>query len=431
MTARIAVALAALGLAGCAAAAESPTETAAVRATATATAKPIRCSLPDPTTRISTRTPSQPLLDAFAVLRRPSQATDRPPAAAIARAVPMSGLMVDAARALAPGLWLMPVEDVFTRPVLPARCLKNLPAWQRREIRKAEQEAAARGPVEGVALVSADPAYAGPAYALDAIRDGQALQIDGCAGPRHNRLGLHGLVTDAVSAVTVTARDGSIAEVDVKHNRFALELPRPDSPDGLPAHVTYTTANGPQQVELPSTRGLTQPCEPPSRSANGDRREPIPLKQPAGAQIELGSARWEAEDTGPELGGATYKRDGRRCLLIDTVSRLKQGKGRSEFCVDDAQLRRDRYIARATRMPNGDIVLEGFADPDQIAWVTMERSNVISGARRLPISRRTGAFFVAHKGPRNASGFFKIRVALRGTPVHYTRMRRIELPALP
>lgn len=422
------LAAAALSVAGCAAA--TPEAETTLAAGATPAPRPIHCSQPSQQPTVSARTPSRQLLNAFSVFERPATPADEPPAAAITQGTVSAGLMVGSARAVAAGTWLLPVEDVVHFQPLPTRCVKGLPAWQRRQIRKGEREAAARGPVEGVAVVHADPPQTGPAYPLQSIEDGNAYQLDGCAGPMHDKLGLRGLVPDGVTKVTVAAKDGSITEAIVDGNRFAIELPRPDSADGLPAHLTYATATGPKDVVLPPNPGLTQPCEPPSKSANGQRLEqPIPLDEPEGAQIEFGSTRWEAEDTGPVLAGATYTREGTRCLLIDTTKRLEQGKGRHRFCVDDATLKAERYVARATRLPNGDVVLEGFVDPDKIGWVTMERSDVVSGARRLVVSRRTGAFFVAHKGPRARDGFFNVRVALRGTPVRYTGSRTILLPA--
>lgn len=61
--------------------------------------------------------------------------------------------------------------------------------------------------------------------------------------------------------------------------------------------------------------------------------------------------------------------------------------------------------------------------------MTMERSTIASGARRLATAKRSGAFFLVSKGPRKRAGTYTLRLALRGTPVRYTGQRTITLPA--
>jgi hypothetical protein len=78
---------------------------------------------------------------------------------------------------------------------------------------------------------------------------------------------------------------------------------------------------------------------------------------------------------------------------------------RPPFCVDDAKLREKRFIVHATRSASGDVVLEGFVDPRQISWITVERSI----------------------GP----GAFKLHAARRGAPVRHTCMRTIRLNPRP
>ena len=164
--------------------------------------------------------------------------------------------------------------------------------------------------------------------------------------------------------------------------------------------MTSATAGAPLEFDFDPrlTKNLDRPCEPPSRQSIGQRREPpTPLDAPSGARIELQTSRWQPEDTGPQVAGATVVEGGRRCLLIASEATLRAGKRAHRFCVEDAKLRSRRFIARATRLPSGDVVLEGFADPRQISWITVERS-IGPGAFRLPIARGSGAFFVAIRG---------------------------------
>jgi hypothetical protein len=240
----------------------------------------------------------------------------------------------------------------------------------------------------------------------------------------HDKIGIRGLVPDGVTKVTVTAQDGTITETAPDQNTFALELARPERPEGLPAHITYATATGPKDVELPRNDGFAQPCEPPSRSTSGQRREPPTT---AGKTlVELQTRRWEAEDTGPLVVGATYRTQNGRCLIVGPEKKLPKGY---KLCVDDKELKAKRYIAKAGRMPNGDVVMGGFVDTKRVLYVLMERSTVVDGARVLWPAKRSGAFMVTRKGPRHARGTFQVRIALRGKPLRYASTRTITLKA--
>jgi hypothetical protein len=250
----------------------------------------------------------------------------------------------------------------------------------------------------------------------------------------HNRITVAGLVPDGVTQVTVTARDGAIVQTTPEQNVVSLEQDRPDKPSGLPAHITSTTTGAPLEYALDphTTHGLDQPCEPPSSKSIGVRREPpTTLDTPKGARIELQTSRWQPEDTGPQVAGATYREAGRRCLLVASEKRLRGGKRAHRFCVDDARLRAERFIVHATRLPGGDVILEGFVDPEQISWITVERSNVASGAFRLPPAKRSGAFFVAIHGKHSSGGTFKLHAARRGAPVRYTGLQTVRLNPSP
>jgi hypothetical protein len=240
----------------------------------------------------------------------------------------------------------------------------------------------------------------------------------------HDKIGIRGLVPDGVTKVTVTAQDGTITETAPEQNTFAVELARPEGPEGLPAHLTYATATGPKDVELPRNNGFVKPCEPPSNSTNGQRREP-PTK--AGKTlVELQTRRWEAEDTGPLVVGATYRTKHGRCLIVGPEKQLPKGY---KLCVNYQELKAKRYIAKAGRMPNGDLVMAGFVDTKRVLYVLMERSTIVDGGRVLWPAKRSGAFMVARRRPRHGGGTFQVRIALRGKPIRYASTRTVTLKA--
>ncbi|HWK29369.1 MAG TPA: hypothetical protein VNS09_22590 [Solirubrobacter sp.] len=422
-----------LALTGCGA------EYATTRASATPTTPTTpnkACQTPPPAPRTTTATPSQTLLDAFAVLRRPRTAEDALPKTAPLALAFTDGLMVDAARhvTLADGtdFWLLPVQNLAPRLKVSAACLRTLTPQQRKDTRKAIRDSRKQPPVEGVALIfGGDQPQLGMRYSTEDILAGRAFQLQGCTGAQHDQITLSGIVPDAVTRVTVVARGGAIEQADPEQNLVRLEQPRPDSAAGLPAHITSTTAGAPLEYALDPgiTHGLDQPCEPPSNKSIGQRRTPPErLDKPAGARLELTTSRWQPEDTGPAVAGATYREKGGRCLLIGSEARLRAGTAAHRFCVADARLRSAPFVARATRLPGGDVVLEGFADPDRIAWITVEHSTLTSGAFRLPIARGSGAFFVAVHGRHARGGTFKLHAARRGAPVRYTGLTKITLP---
>jgi hypothetical protein len=417
---RRSLALAAFALAGCGAqqqaAAPKPRPAKVSQA----------CSTPPRPAKPSTALPSARLVATLGVLRRPKTAADTPPPGAFAREPFIGGAMLDAARRTAQG-WIVPVEDVLPRFDVSAACLRSMPAKQRNAIRQSGR----RAPVEGVMLVGA-AAQPGRRWSTDDIVAGRAFAIQGCTGPMHNRITVSGVVPDGVSQVTVTGRDGGIIQATPAGNLVAVERDRPDSPAGLPAHITSTTSSKPLEVALDprSTRNLDKPCEPPTRTSIGKRREPPP-KLPGGARLELTTNRWQPEDSNPLIAGATTRTTAGRCLLIDTEKRLRQGRAGHRFCVDDDKLRAERFIVNLTRLPSGDVILEGFVDPQQVSWITVERSTIASGAFRLPPARRSGAFFVAVRGRYADGGTFELHAARRGAPVRYTRLWTVRLNPLP
>ena len=384
------------------------------------------CSVkqPAPATRSSTP-PSQQLLDSLGVLKRPATPEDRPPESALKYTFFAHGLRVDAARQAAPGTWLLPAENVAP-PLAPtsAGCLRNYTPKQRREIRAIERKTRERGPVEGIVLLGETP---GGNYPLETIQQGKAFVVNICAGPMHDKIGFRGIVADTVSKVTVAGRDGAMTETTPANNLFTIELARPASANQVPAHLTYATPTGPLDIELPpgNEKAMTHPCEPPSKASLGNRREP-PTRLKNGALLELTTSRWQSVDSGPLLAGATTHANGRRCLLIAPEDTLKAGGKAHRFCVADAALKQRAYIARATRLPNGDVILEGFADRAQISYMLLERA-IVPGARVLRTATGSGAFFFAVRGPHKGAGTFDLRAARRGAPVRYFNRRIIRL----
>jgi hypothetical protein len=94
-------------------------------------------------------------------------------------------------------------------------------------------------------------------------------------------------------------------------------------------------------------------------------------------------------------------------------------------------LRAERFVIQATRLGGGVVLLEGFVDPAQISWITVERSTIATGAFRLPPAKRSGAFFLAVRGRYASGGTFKLHAARRGAPVRYTGLQTVRLNPSP
>ncbi|MDA0162157.1 hypothetical protein OM076_17935 [Solirubrobacter ginsenosidimutans] len=422
-------------------------ELTTARTAATATPKPPprptkvskACSTPPAAPKPSTAQPSARLLDALAVLRRPMTAEDAPPANVFVFEPFLSGVMLDAARRVhladGSGEWIVPVGNLTPAFRVSEACLRTLPAEQRKATRKAIKDSERRPATEGAVIVrDGPPPQAGPGWSTDAIAAGKAFHLQSCTGPMHNHITLTGVVPDAVTQVTITAQDGALVQATPIENTVSIEQDRPDSASGLPAHITSTTSGAPLEYALDprATHGYEKPCEPPSNKSIGKRREPpTKLEAPKGAAIELETSRWQPEDSGPEVAGATYRAGGRRCLLVASEKRLRAGQSAHRFCVSDAELRAKRFIVRAARLPNGDPILEGFVDREQASWIVVERSTVAPGAWRLPAAKSSGAFFVAFHGKHARGGSFTLHAALRGGGFHYSALQTVRLNPTP
>ena len=153
--------------------------------------------------------PSQALLDALGVLRRPAGAQD---------ALPDTLLRLLKARGLA--------------PVDPAsvRLLRSTPDGGKAWI-VPEPCVPGRSAGEGVVVIATGGAPAGGGAALpDLVRGRGAVSVDACAGPGHDMLGVSGVVPDGVAAAYLTAPDGTAVRADVADNAYPFVVPAPRDP---------------------------------------------------------------------------------------------------------------------------------------------------------------------------------------------------------
>ena len=181
--------------------------------------------------------PSQQLLDAFAILRRPRTDQDAlsPEALEALRVRGLSPVSLDSSRLLrstpAGGrAWVVPVPNVVGR--LGAFC----------------------GPVgkpasrEGVVVVAVGDAASGGGGALDDLVRGRApVTVAPCAGADHSMLSISGMVPNGVPAVFLTAPDGTAVRADVKDNGYEFLLPNQRSYEQR--YVVWTGGDGTPHVQ--------------------------------------------------------------------------------------------------------------------------------------------------------------------------------------
>jgi hypothetical protein len=193
--------------------------------------------------------PSQALLNAFAILRRPAQPSDALPAEAL-KALQRSGLApvaADAARLLrstASGgrAWVVPVPDVSRG--FPFLCRAQQPKGK---------------PREGLAIVALGDAAQGGGGALDDLVRGRApVSTDVCAGANHDMLSVSGIVPDGVAAVFLTAPDGTAVRADVNDNGYEFVVAHPRTPQQR--YVVWTGGDG-----TPHVQPITASATPRSR----------------------------------------------------------------------------------------------------------------------------------------------------------------------
>jgi hypothetical protein len=222
---------------------------AASRPVAMRTPLPIACAAPvpvapggktqapQPPKAAAAAPPSQQLLDAFAILRRPRTDQDAlsPEALEALRVRGLSPVSLDSSRLLrsTPSggkAWVVPVPNVVGR--FGALC----------------------GPVgkssarEGVVVVAVGDAASGGGGALDDLVRGRApVTVAPCSGADHSMLSISGLVPNGVPAVFLTAPDGTAVRADVKDNGYELVLPNQRTYEQR--YVVWTGGDGTPHVQ--------------------------------------------------------------------------------------------------------------------------------------------------------------------------------------
>ena len=187
--------------------------------------------------KAATAPPSQQLLDAFAILRRPRTDQDAlsPEALEALRVRGLSPVSLDSSRLLrstASGgkAWVVPVPNVVGR--LGVACE---PVGRSR-------------PREGLVVVAVGDAASGGGGALDDLVRGRApVTLAPCAGADHSMLSISGSVPNGVPAVLLTAPDGTAVRADVKDNGYEFLLPNQRSYEQR--YVVWTGGDGTPHVQ--------------------------------------------------------------------------------------------------------------------------------------------------------------------------------------
>lgn len=239
--------------------------------------------------------PSQTLLDALGVLRRA-----RTPEDALSKkasdALRQRGVRVadpNAARLLrttANGrAWVVPVPDVtvlFGARLVPCSTKFARPVRRRLRSRRAARRALPVTPLP--AVVAATPVPFGPALVEPAplawdgkpqegvvvvaegdtpagggatfrqlIRGLGSPEVAPCAGPKHDLVGVSGMVPDGVGSVFLTSPDGTAIKADVEDNAYSFLVPPAKGRAAFaPRYVVWTGGDGTPHVQ-PVTAGMT------------------------------------------------------------------------------------------------------------------------------------------------------------------------------
>jgi hypothetical protein len=224
-----------------------PPAAAGVLAYGCAVPAPINPKRPLPTParpKPSTAPPSQALLDAFAILRRPRTEQDAlsPEAAEALKGRGLSPVSPDSARLLrsTPSggkAWVVPVPDVVGR-----YGLLCAPGGKSR-------------PREGLAVVATgDAASAGGGALEDLVRGRAPVTVAPCAGADHSMLSISGIVPYGVGAAFLTAPDGTAVRADVKDNDYEFLLPSPKAVEQR--YVVWIGGDGTPHVQPVATFGV-------------------------------------------------------------------------------------------------------------------------------------------------------------------------------
>jgi hypothetical protein len=229
---------------------------------------------PQPPKAAAAAPPSQQLLDAFAILRRPR--TDRdaltPEALEALRVRGLSPVSLDSSRLLrstASGgkAWVVPVPNVVGR--LGVAC----------------EPVSMPGPREGLVVVALGDAAGGGGGALDDLVRGRApVAVAPCAGADHSMLSISGIVPNGVPAVFLTAPDGTAVRADVKDNGYEFLLPNPRPYEQR--YVVWTGGDGTPHVQpivtlaAISTRACTSSAKLAQTVARVSPDRPFPCAGP-------------------------------------------------------------------------------------------------------------------------------------------------------
>ncbi len=181
--------------------------------------------------------PSQQLLDAFAILRRPRSAQDAlsPEALEALRVRGLSPVSLDSSRLLrstasSGKAWVVPVPNVVRRLGVACGPVRT------------------SGPREGLVVVAVGDAASGGGGALDDLVRGRApVTVAPCAGADHSMLSISGMVPNGVPAVFLTAPDGTAVRADVKDNAYEFLLPNQRSYQQR--YVVWTGGDGTPHVQ--------------------------------------------------------------------------------------------------------------------------------------------------------------------------------------
>jgi hypothetical protein len=194
-----------------------------------------------PATGSPAQAPSRELLATFGVLRRPATSADSLPAEA-AKALEARGLEMEgagAARLLRTGpdggrAWVVPVRDARG----PLSCFP----------RPGGRGTTAATDGEGLAVVALGDAPAGGGGTrVDLARGTAPVSVDRCTGADHTSTEISGIVPDGVSAVYLTAADGTAVRADVRGNSFVLLIPVSRVPEQR--YVVWSGAGGTPHVQ--------------------------------------------------------------------------------------------------------------------------------------------------------------------------------------
>jgi hypothetical protein len=216
----------------------------------------VRCAAPvplDPRRRTpqrpkasTTAPPSQRLLDAFAILRRPRTDQDAlsPEALDALRSRGLLPVSLDGSRLLrsTPSggkAWVVPVPDVVG------------------DLGFACQPAGRSNSREGLVVVATGDAAGGGGGALDDLVRGRSpVTVAPCAGADHSMLSISGIVPNGVPAAFLTAPDGTAVRADVKDNGYEFLLPKTRAFEQR--YVVWTGGDGTPHVQAIVTGGVVR-----------------------------------------------------------------------------------------------------------------------------------------------------------------------------